>query len=96
MLSIKPKTAFTNILEGGLPPTVILTAMQKPLVLNLLLYFVRPYRLHDTYDLFPNTAFLFSDELKVFVTSQSHQKQMHNSESIYKNFSTYQLALAMD
>ena len=23
MLSIKPKTAFTNILEGGLPPTVI-------------------------------------------------------------------------
>ena len=70
--------------------------MQKPLVLNLLLYFVRPYRLHDTYDLFPNTAFLFSDELKVFVTSQSHQKQMRNSESIYKNFSSYQLALEMD
>ena len=23
MLSIKPKTAFTNILEGGLPPTAI-------------------------------------------------------------------------
>ena len=23
MLSIKPKTAFTNILEGGLPPTPI-------------------------------------------------------------------------
>ena len=70
--------------------------MQKPLVLNLLLYFVRPYRLHDTYDLFPNTAFLFADELKLFVTSQSHQKQMHNLESIYKNFSSYQLALEMD
>ena len=23
MLSIKPNTAFTNILEGGLPPTAI-------------------------------------------------------------------------
>ena len=23
MLSIKPKTTFTNILEGGLPPTAI-------------------------------------------------------------------------
>ena len=70
--------------------------MQKPLVLNLLLYFMKPYRLHDAYDLFPNIAFLFFDELKVFVTSQSHQKEMHNSESIYKNFFSYQLALEMD
>ena len=48
------------------------------------------------YDLFPNIAFLFSDELKVFVTSQSHQKEMHNSESIYEIFSSYQLALEID
>ena len=40
MLSIKPKTAFTNILEVVYlqrPLTVIMTAIQKPLVLNLLL-----------------------------------------------------------
>ena len=73
-----------------------MTAIQKPLVLNLLLQFMKPYSLPDAYDLFPNIAFLFSDELKLFVTSQSHQKEMHNSESIYKNFSTYQLALEMD
>ena len=71
MLSIKPKTAFTNILEGGLlqrPSTVILIAVQKPIFLNLLLYLMRPYRLYDTDDLFPNIIFLFSDELNLFVT----------------------------
>ena len=53
---------------------------------------MRPYRLHDTYNLFPNIAFLFSDELKLFVTSQSHQKEMHNLESIYKKF--FQLSVS--
>ena len=47
---------------------------------------MRPYRPSDAYDLFPNIAFLFSDELKLFVTSQSHQKETHNSESIDKKF----------
>jgi len=69
MLSIKPKAAFGNILEGGLPPTAIMTAIQKPLFLNLLLYFIRPYPLYDTYDSFSNIVFLFSNELILFVTS---------------------------
>ena len=47
---------------------------------------MKPYRPSDAYDLFPNIAFLFSDELKLFVTSQSHQKEMHNSETIVKKF----------
>ena len=53
---------------------------------------MRPYRPHNAYDLFPNIVFLFSDELKLFVTSQSHQKEMHNSESIDKNL--FQLSVS--
>ena len=49
MLSIKPKTTFINILEGGLPPTVIITATHKPLFLNHLLCLIIPHRLYDTY-----------------------------------------------
>ena len=37
MVSIKPKTTFINILEGGFSPTAIMTAIQKALFLNLLL-----------------------------------------------------------
>jgi len=48
MLIIKPKAAFTNILEGGLPPTATnghYDRYKKTLFLNLLLYFIRPYHL---------------------------------------------------
>ena len=69
MLSIKQKTTFTNILEGGLPRTAIMIATQKPLFLKLLLYFIRQYRLYNTYDSFLSIGFLFSDELILFVTS---------------------------
>ena len=66
MLSIKPKTAFTNILEGGLPPTAInghfdrytKTILSEP-----------PAVLYETYDSFSNIVFLFSDKLILFVTS---------------------------
>ena len=45
MLSIKPKIAFTNILEDVLPPTAIsdhFDRYRKNIVLNLLRYFIRP------------------------------------------------------
>ena len=70
MLSIKSKTAFTNILEGGLQPTAINGHFDRyTLFLNLLLYFMRSYHLYDTYDSFSNIVFLFSDKLILFVTS---------------------------
>ena len=40
MLNIKLKTAFENILEVGLSPTVIKTVIQTSLFVNLLLYFM--------------------------------------------------------
>ena len=55
MLSIKPKTAFTNILEGGLSPTAInshydrrtKTIISEPPV--VLYKIVSSLRLYDTY-----------------------------------------------
>ena len=73
MLSIKPKTAFTNILEGGLPPSDIMTATQKLILLNLLLYFTRPYCLYETYDSFSNIVFLFSDEMTFDIVESSER-----------------------
>ena len=46
MLSIKPKIAFTNILEDVLLPTALsgnFDRCGKNIVLNLLWYFIRPY-----------------------------------------------------
>ena len=75
MLSIKPKTAFTNILEGGLPLTAInghydrftkTIISELPAVLHM---FIRPYRFYDTYDSFSSNILLFSDKLILFVRS---------------------------
>ena len=72
MLSIKPKTAFTNILEGGLPPTAInghfdrytkIILSEPPAVLY------ETVSSYDTYDSFSNIVFLFSDEFILFVMS---------------------------
>ena len=72
MLSFTSKTAFRNILEGGLPPTAInghydrytkTVISEPPGVLDKTVLF------YDTYDSFSSIVFLFSDELILFVTS---------------------------
>ena len=73
MLSIKPKTAFTNILEGDLPPMTINGHFDRYTKNHCFrtscCILIRPYRFCDTYDSFSIIVFLFSDELILFVTS---------------------------
>ena len=56
MLSIKPKTAFTNILEGGLPPTAISGHFDR---CTKIILSEPPAVLYETYDSFSNIAFYF-------------------------------------
>ena len=67
MLSIKQKTAFTNILEGGLPPTAINGHFDR--YTKTILSEPPAVLLYEIYDSFSNIVFLFSDKLILFVTS---------------------------